>query len=105
MDTILYFCLAFLILIFLFFCLDYFWSLRIGKRLLIDWAEDNEFTLLDVKYRLIKMNPFSFNPVWKQRVFWVRIKTPDGIKKNAWVLVGDRLSGLRIRKFDIKWIT
>jgi len=104
MELLLLFFIALPTIIFLFFALDYFYSLRAGRTLLKEWAVNNGYELLTVKYGLIRINPFFFNFLWKKRLFKVTLKTMEGNQRSAWILVGDILSGLRIKEFDIKWI-
>ena len=105
MNLLLLFCIAFPTLIILLFALDYFYSLRAGKPLLKEWAMDNGYELLNVQYGLIRVNPFFFNFIWKKRLFRVTVKTREGNQRGAWILLGDALSGLRVKEFEIKWIT
>jgi hypothetical protein len=94
----------FVFLIFLFVWLDHIRSLRIGTKILQDWAKENEYDLINLQLPILKFSPFFLNSSRRQRIFLVRIKTSNGNQREAWIRLGDFFSGLRIPSVKIEWV-
>jgi hypothetical protein len=81
------------------------WEQDESIRLLMKWAEGNQYTIVDALSRRWADRPGNVPSSMMQIVFRVKIKEPDGREREGWVRMGSYFSGLLSKHIDVIWDT
>jgi hypothetical protein len=73
-----------------------------SKRLLENWADENQYQLLHAEYRSIRKRPFLWSAKG-QAVYRVEIRDEQGNNRKGWVRCGSWLLGVFANEVKVKW--
>jgi len=81
------------------------YRLRLGKarRLLADWAAQQNLNVVSAQPRHIRCGPFRFRASKAQQVFHVIAETDSGAIKEGFALCGGAFTGLMSHSVKVHW--
>ena len=78
------------------------WTFSRSRRMLEKWAVDNNYQIISASIRLFRRGPFFWTTSKNQVVYYVTIRTSEGIK-NGWVRCGSWAWGIFQDKVEVRW--
>ena len=80
-----------------------FWTLTRSQTILDQWADQNEFEILDADFRWFWRGPFFWRCSKGQTVYRITITDSDGEIRQGWVRCGSFWLGIWTDRADVKW--
>lgn len=81
-----------------------FLTLKRARRILEDWAAQNDYQILSSEVRWLRKGPFlTWRTSRNQIVYYITVRTLDGTIKNGWVRCGGFWLGTFQNKAEVRW--
>lgn len=79
------------------------WFFRRAKSLLIQWAQENGFTILHYELRNFFRGPFLLTTSDGQTVYYVKVRDQYGQERSGWVCCGGFWAGMVGTRAKVRW--
>ena len=79
------------------------WVFRRSRRILESWAAENSYQILSSEMRWFRRGPFLWTTSKNQVVYYVTVRTHDGMTKQGWVRCGGWWGGVLKDKAEARW--
>jgi hypothetical protein len=83
--------------------LGLWWYYTRSTALLERWAEENRFTIVDRRLRLLFRGPFTWTTAEGQTVYRVTVVDSSGCERSGWVCCGSFTFGLLTDRIRVRW--
>ena len=81
------------------------WTFARGRELLIRWASENGYQILQSEFRWFRRGPFFWTSSKGQVIYHVVVRAPDGTTRSGWVRCGSFWWGVFGDKTETRWET
>ncbi len=79
------------------------WTFTKARKILELWAKENNYHILSSQIRWFNRGPFFWTTSRNQIVYYVTVRTLEGIIKKGWVRCGSWWLGIFADKAEVRW--
>ncbi len=91
------------LLVFVVIAAALWWSFSRSRSLLKQWADENDYEILDSEYRIFRKGPFFWTSSRGQTVYYVKTRDKQGNMRSGWVRCGSWWWGLLADETEVRW--
>jgi hypothetical protein len=79
------------------------WTFSRSRQILRSWAEKNHYQIISSGFRLLRRGPFFWTTSKNQVIYYVTVRTPDGMTRSGWLRCGSWWGGVIQNKAEVRW--